>query len=61
MPRDAWAVLNSDITAGSDTFTVSTEVDWVQGDKIVVASTSFDPDEAEVRIIAAVTVGGGVT
>lgn len=47
-PRSpTWTTLSDTITPGSLSFNVSQAVDWQVGEKIVVASTSFNPAEAE--------------
>ena len=50
----SWTLLN--VTANTDdlTITVDDEVQWRQGDQIVIASTSFDQKEAEVRAIESI-------
>lgn len=46
------------IEAGDTTFEVINEVDWVPGERIVIASTSFDRDEAEEKTITFVSFDG---
>lgn len=55
-----WTMLSTTIAAGDSTFTVQDPVDWAVGEEIVVASTSFDHNEAERRIITAIS-GSSVT
>lgn len=50
-----WTVIATTINPGDTTFTVQDAVDWQVGEEIVVASTSFDHNEAEQRTISAVS------
>ena len=50
LPRTpTWTQAAATVTAGSSTITLLEEVDWVAGEKIVIASTTFDIYEAEER------------
>jgi hypothetical protein len=50
-----WTSLASTVNVGATTLTVQDSVDWTVGEQIVVASTSFEHTEAEVRTITAVS------
>ena len=50
-----WSLLSSTVNAGVSTLSVSDTVDWQVGEEIVVASTNFDHNEAERRIITAIS------
>ena len=50
----SWTTLSSTVQAGSSTITLSQAVNWSQGDSIVIASTSYEFDEAEVRTILSI-------
>lgn len=41
-----WTMLASTVSAGATTLTLQEDVDWVAGEKIVVASTDFDHNHA---------------
>lgn len=56
----SWTRLAATAAAGADRITLERAVDWRPGDRIVVASTDFDPTQAEERGITAVA-GQGVT
>jgi cell migration-inducing and hyaluronan-binding protein len=43
--------------AGRSLITLTERVDWRVGEKIVIASTDFDPDQTEVRTITAISNG----
>jgi hypothetical protein len=49
-----WTRLAADAPAGATTLTLAQPVEWRAGDRIVVATSSRNADEAEVREIAAV-------
>ena len=47
---NTWTLLTATVNVGDTTLTVSDDIsDWKVGDKIVVASTEFDHNEAEER------------
>lgn len=47
-----WTYIASSINAGDSQLTlINTQADWQAGERIVVASTSFEMDEAEERFI----------
>lgn len=50
-----WTELNKTAQAGSNTIEVIEAVDWQVGQSIVVASTSYDPFEAEQKTITAIS------
>lgn len=51
-PKDkTWTLVENTIDVNTKTFTVVEAVDWEAGDKIAVASTTFDHYEAEYRTI----------
>jgi len=53
--KDSWTKLAKTAAAGSNTIEVLNAGDWKKGDMIVVASTDFDPHQAERRTIASVS------
>src|SRR5579871_3433026 len=53
--KDSWTKLAKTAAAGSDTIEVLNAGDWKKGETIVLASTDFDPHQAEERTIAAVS------
>src|SRR5215467_11964678 len=52
--KDSWTKLTKTAAAGSTSIEVLNAGDWQKGDQIVLASTDFDPRQAETRIISAV-------
>ena len=50
--KDSWTNLAKTAAAGSNTIEVLNAGDWKKGDVIVVASTDFDPHQAERRTIS---------
>lgn len=52
--RAGWTRLGANAAAGSTQLTLSGAMDWRPGDRIVVASTDFDPLQAEEGLIASV-------
>ena len=52
--KNSWTKLTKTAAAGSNTIEVLNAGDWKKGDVIVLASTDFDPHQAERRIIAAI-------
>src|SRR5579864_3648517 len=52
--KNSWTKLANTAAAGSNTIEVLTPGDWKKGDVIVLASTDFDPHQAERRTIAAI-------
>jgi hypothetical protein len=58
--KNSWTKLSATAKAGSTKIDVSNASGWRKGDVIVLASTDFDPHQAEERTIAAVA-GNAVT
>ena len=58
--RDSWTQLNAHANQGDTLITLEKAMDWQVGDSIVIASTDFDPHQAEVRAISQVSGGGTV-
>src|SRR6185312_42801 len=52
--KNSWTKLAKTAAAGSNTIEVLNAGDWKKGDVIVLASTDFDPHQAERRTIAAI-------
>ena len=50
----AWTLLSATAEEGDTEIQVDDQVGWRVGDEIVIASTSFDHEEAEVRQVQAV-------
>lgn len=58
-PRShAWLKIAATVDAGSSTLTLAEPVDWRARDTIVIASTDFDPNQTEVRMITAISSNG---
>src|SRR5262245_14614352 len=53
--KDSWTKLTKTAAAGSNSIEVLNTGDWKKGDVIVVASTDYDPHQAERRTIASVS------
>jgi cell migration-inducing and hyaluronan-binding protein len=53
--KDSWTKLARTAAAGSTSIEVVNTGDWKKGDEIVIASTDFDPHQAERRTIASVS------
>lgn len=51
----SWTRLEQTAEEGSDTITLNDAVDWVAGDKIVIAPTGYRVSEAEIRTIDTVS------
>lgn len=49
-----WTRLAADVSAGDTTILLQDPVPWRSGDRVVLASTDFDPHHAEVRTIVSV-------
>ncbi len=58
--RVSWTQLGSSASKGSSTITLKESMDWRKGERIVIASSSLDPDEVDERTITAVN-GSSVT
>lgn len=50
-----WTTIAATINIGENKFTTSEDVDWKVGETIVIASTSYDHNEAEMRIITQIS------
>src|SRR5579872_2300032 len=53
--KNSWTKLAQTAAAGSNTIQVLSSGDWKKGQTIVLASTDFDPHQAEERTIAAIS------
>jgi len=53
--KDSWTKLVKTAAAGSTTIEVLNAGDWKKGDVIVVASTDYDPHQAEKRTISSIS------
>jgi cell migration-inducing and hyaluronan-binding protein len=53
--KNSWTKLAQTAAAGSSTIQVLSPGDWKKGQTIVLASTDFDPHQAEERTIAAIS------
>ncbi|MGB5983196.1 MAG: G8 domain-containing protein [Nonlabens sp.] len=49
-----WTQLNATANAGTSVITLKETANWNVGDEIVIASTDFDPDQAEKRTITTI-------
>ncbi|HEY8256932.1 MAG TPA: G8 domain-containing protein [Gemmatimonadales bacterium] len=58
--RTGWTRLAATASAGANQLTLETAPGWRAGDRIVVASTEFDPNRAEVGIVQSIS-GANVT
>src|SRR4051812_33478345 len=52
--KDSWTKLAKTAAAGSTSIDVLNAGDWKKGDQIVLASTDFNPRQAETRTISAI-------
>ncbi|EDQ93048.1 uncharacterized protein MONBRDRAFT_22411 [Monosiga brevicollis MX1] len=57
-PRTAWVRLAATAMPGDLAFNVTSPVDWVSGDEIVISSTEYDASETETHTVAAVSTDG---
>jgi cell migration-inducing and hyaluronan-binding protein len=55
MEKNSWTRLAKTAAAGSNTIEVLNPGDWKRGEQIVVASTDFDPHQAESRTISSIS------
>ena len=53
-PRTRWAKLQRTARVGDTSIQMADNVDWVMGDEIVIAPTSFHMREGETRTISGV-------
>jgi len=58
--KNAWTKLSATAAAGSTSIQVLNAAEWRVGDEIVLASTDYDPRQAERRTIAAIS-GNNIT
>lgn len=56
--KESWTQINQTASSGDLTLVLSEETGWQIGDKIAIASTGFDMDEAEYRTITDVSADG---
>jgi len=55
VPRTpTWAELETTVDVGAQSITLHTAADWVAGDRIAIAPSSYDIFETEERVITAV-------
>lgn len=54
-PRVVWTNLSASAAKGATQVTVAHGVDWRAGDNIVLASTDFDPNQAEALVVQSVS------
>lgn len=59
-PRNGWTKLSGSVAAGSNRIIVLDSSGWRVGDRIVLASTDFNPEQAEVKTITAIA-GNAIT
>jgi hypothetical protein len=52
--RVSWTQLNASTPANATQITLARDVDWRVGERIVIASSALDPNQAETRTITAV-------
>lgn len=52
--KKSWTQINATANVGATTITLKETVNWSVGDQIVIASTDFDPHQAEKRTITAI-------
>lgn len=57
-PRLSWTRLAATAPAGATQLQLDAAADWRSGDRIVLASSSYDPAEAEMAVVASVAGGG---
>lgn len=56
-----WTELSTTVNPGDTSITLGASVNWVVGDTIVIASTDFDHNHAETRVIKTITSGTDIT
>ena len=56
--KESWTQLSQTVKKGQDTLTVADSTGWEVGDKIAVASSGFDSDEAEEFTILSISADG---
>ena len=57
-PDVQWTSLEESVDAGDDTIVVKAVVDWDVGDEIVISTSSYEANEAEIRTIASILEDG---
>ena len=55
-PKVSWTNLGTTATAGTNSITLATAVDWNIGDEIIIVSSNPDWEEAEQRTISAISI-----
>ena len=55
-----WTMLSTTAEKGSVYLSLIHSVDWLEGDLIVITSTSYDPYQSEVRVIKSISADGQV-
>ncbi|HAS41278.1 MAG TPA: hypothetical protein DCS93_12405 [Microscillaceae bacterium] len=55
-PKLSWTQLGASVNAGGTSITLKEPVDWKKDDRIVIASTDFDMNHAEERVISSVSI-----
>ena len=57
-PKISWVKIGSQTPAGSTSITLAEAVDWEVGDQVVISSNRLDAEEAEERVISAISFDG---
>ena len=61
-PREVtWTELYDTADIGATTITMDIELDWAEGEEIVIASTDYESLHSEVRTITAASTSNGQT
>lgn len=61
-PRiESWVRLNANATANSSSLTLDSSPDWRAGDEVLIVSTDFSQDQAEVKTLQTAVSGGSTT
>jgi hypothetical protein len=53
--KPTWTLIKSTINPGENKFETVEDIDWKAGESVVIASTSYDHNEAEEMLIASVS------
>jgi len=56
--KESWTQIDETANEGDTSITLSESTSWKVGDKIAIASTGFDTNEAEERTITAISADG---
>lgn len=56
--KDSWTQINAAAQAGDMTLRLAQDTGWQAGDRIAIASTGYEMQEAEIRTIVAVSDDG---